>query len=129
MIWIFNQAGYEVIVPEQFVCCGLPLVSNGFMKDAAKNAASNVSVIKEYQEKGIPIVTGCPLVAGLCIPKFFIQVGIYLNTSAKNPPWLNTQSRSLPPFFSVYSHLATILRVEIDTPCGQDISQFLQFAQ
>ena len=60
MIWIFNQAGYEVIVPEQFVCCGLPLVSNGFMKDAAKNAASNVSVIKEYQEKGIPIVTGCP---------------------------------------------------------------------
>ena len=60
MIWIFNQAGYEVIVPEQFACCGLPLVSNGFMKDAAKNAAKNVAVIKEYQKKGIPVVTGCP---------------------------------------------------------------------
>ena len=60
MIWIFNQAGYEVIVPEKFVCCGLPLVSNGFKKDAAKNAKINVSIIKEYKEKNIPIVTGCP---------------------------------------------------------------------
>lgn len=77
MIWIFNQAGYEVIVPEQFVCCGLPLVSNGFMKDAAKNAASNVSVIKEYQEKGIPIVTGCPSCALMFkkdVPEMFPEV-------------------------------------------------------
>ncbi len=77
MIWIFNQAGYEVIVPEKFVCCGLPLVSNGFIKDAAKNAAKNVSVIKEYKEKGIPIVTGCPSCALMFkkdVPEMFPDV-------------------------------------------------------
>lgn len=77
MIWIFNQAGYEVIVPEQFACCGLPLVSNGFMKDAAKNAAKNVAVIKEYQEKGIPVVTGCPSCALMFkkdVPEMFPEV-------------------------------------------------------
>lgn len=36
MIWMFNKAGYEVIVPEKFVCCGLPLVSNGFKKRCSK---------------------------------------------------------------------------------------------
>ena len=77
MMWIFNQAGYEVIVPEKFVCCGLPLVSNGFIKDAAKNAAKNVSVIKEYKEKGIPIVTGCPSCALMFkkdVPEMFPDV-------------------------------------------------------
>ena len=77
MIWIFNQAGYEVIVPEKFVCCGLPLVSNGFIKDAAKNAAKNVAVIKEYKEKGIPIVTGCPSCALMFkkdVPEMFPDV-------------------------------------------------------
>lgn len=60
IIWLFNQAGYEVIIPEKFNCCGLPLVSNGFMKDAKKNAYNNISIIKEYREKGIPIVATCP---------------------------------------------------------------------
>ncbi len=77
MVWIFNQAGYEVIVPEKFKCCGLPLVSNGFKKDAAKNAKVNVSIIKEYKDKNIPIVTGCPSCALMFkkdVPEMFNDV-------------------------------------------------------
>ena len=74
MIWILNQAGYEVIVPEEFCCCGLPLISNGFLKDAGKNAKINISVIKKYQDRGITIITGCPSCALMIkkdYPEFF----------------------------------------------------------
>lgn len=60
MVWILNQAGYEVIVPKEFCCCGLPLASNGFMNDARKNAKINVETIMKYKKQGIPVVTGCP---------------------------------------------------------------------
>lgn len=30
MVWALNRAGYEVIVPDDFVCCGLPMIANGF---------------------------------------------------------------------------------------------------
>lgn len=74
VIWIFNRAGYEVIVPDEFCCCGLPLVSNGFMDDAAKNAKINTAVINKYKEQGIPVVTSCPSCALMFkkdVPEFF----------------------------------------------------------
>lgn len=60
IVWVLNKAGYEVIVPKEFSCCGLPTVSNGFIDDARKGAVKNVATINKYNEQNIPIVTGCP---------------------------------------------------------------------
>lgn len=74
MVWILNQCGYKVIVPDDFVCCGLPMVSNGFFEDARKNAKINVKAIKKYSDMNIPIITGCPSCALMFkkdIPEYF----------------------------------------------------------
>ncbi len=74
IIWILNKAGYKVVVPSEFGCCGLPAVSNGFIDDAKQNALSNLKAIKKYSEQGVPIVTGCPscsLMLKKDLPEYF----------------------------------------------------------
>lgn len=74
MVWAFNKAGYEVISPDGFECCGLPMIANGFWEDGKKRARKNLSVLAEWREKGIQAVTGCPscaLVFRHDIPDFF----------------------------------------------------------
>lgn len=60
MLWALNRAGYEVIVPDEFVCCGLPMVANGFWQDARANAERNLAALARWREQGIPVITGCP---------------------------------------------------------------------
>lgn len=77
MVWILNQCGYKVIVPDDFVCCGLPMVSNGFFEDGRKSAKINVSAIKKYSDMGIPVITGCPSCALMFkkdIPEYFPEL-------------------------------------------------------
>lgn len=50
---------YEVIVEEEFVCCGSPLVVNGFLDEAEENARKNTAVMKKWIDKGYPIITCC----------------------------------------------------------------------
>lgn len=77
IIWMLNRAGYKVIVPDDFRCCGLPMVSNGFFEDARKNAKINVTAIKKYTDMGIPVITGCPSCALMFkkdIPDYFPEL-------------------------------------------------------
>lgn len=60
LVWVLNQAGYHVIVPEEFVCCGLPMVANGFWDDARANAKKNIAELQRWRKEGIPVITGCP---------------------------------------------------------------------
>lgn len=74
MLWTLNRAGYEVIVPDEFVCCGLPMVANGFWQDARANAERNLATLARWREQGIPIITGCPSCALMFkteLPEFF----------------------------------------------------------
>ncbi len=74
MVWVLNKAGYEVIVPENISCCGLPMVANGFWEHAEQGAEKNAQALSSWQEKGIPIVTGCPscsLMFNGDIPQYF----------------------------------------------------------
>lgn len=50
---------YEVIVDEDFVCCGSPLIVNGFFDEAKQNVRRNTEVLKKQIELGYPIITGC----------------------------------------------------------------------
>lgn len=60
MVWAFNRAGYKVVSPEGFVCCGLPMVANGFWEDAKGRARKNLMELKKWENSGAVAVTGCP---------------------------------------------------------------------
>ena len=60
LIWLLRKAGYKVIVPQDFVCCGLPLISNGFGQDAKQNASQNAKIIAKLNQKELPVLTACP---------------------------------------------------------------------
>lgn len=77
MLWLLEKAGYEVIVPDNFVCCGLPMVANGFWDDAHANAARNSKSIAQYASHNTPVITGCPscaLMFNADIPEYFPDI-------------------------------------------------------
>ena len=60
MVAVLNRAGYRVVLPEGFTCCGLPLVANGYWEEARRNAATNMREFATLQKKNLAVVTGCP---------------------------------------------------------------------
>ncbi|GAB5047057.1 hypothetical protein TdN_14490 [Thermodesulfovibrio sp. TK110] len=60
LIYILNWLNYEVIVPKQH-CCGAPLLSAGFEKEAKKLAIKNLKIYKSFNIDGI--ITPCPTCA------------------------------------------------------------------
>lgn len=60
MVWAFNRAGYNVASSDDFECCGLPMIANGFWEDGKKRARANLKVLAKWREEGIQAITGCP---------------------------------------------------------------------
>ena len=74
MVWALNRAGYDVIVPDELVCCGLPLVANGFWQHARANAEHNLRALAQWRDQGLPVITGCPSCALMFrtdLPEYF----------------------------------------------------------
>lgn len=74
LVWLLNRAGYEVIIPKEFSCCGLPMIANGFANDAKANAKRNLRAMRRMQEQGIPVISSCPscvLMLNQDVPEFF----------------------------------------------------------
>ena len=59
LVEVFQKNNIEVIVDEDFVCCGSPLVTGGYLDEAKQNADKNLSIIKKWTEKGYPVITAC----------------------------------------------------------------------
>lgn len=57
---VLQKAGYTVIVPEAFECCGLPLVAGGYAEDAVDKARVNSMELDIWAKRGIPVLTACP---------------------------------------------------------------------
>jgi Fe-S oxidoreductase len=55
---LLEAAGYEVILAEDRVCCGRPMISKGLLREAKANAEHNIKVLAPYAERGVPII-GC----------------------------------------------------------------------
>jgi Fe-S oxidoreductase len=54
---LLEAAGQRVVLANA-MCCGRPMLSKGFMAEAAANARYNVDLLHAYADQGIPIV-GC----------------------------------------------------------------------
>jgi FAD/FMN-containing dehydrogenase/Fe-S oxidoreductase len=53
---ILERAGFNVVLAAGKVCCGRPLISKGFLRQAKVNARKNVDVLAPYAGKGWPII-------------------------------------------------------------------------
>ncbi len=53
---LLERAGYEVVLVENKVCCGRPLISKGFLEQARSHAQANIAALLPYVERGVPIV-------------------------------------------------------------------------
>lgn len=58
VVQILERNGYEVIVPQQN-CCGLPLVTNGYLEEAKKQGQNNLTSIMQYVNKGYKVIASC----------------------------------------------------------------------
>lgn len=52
---LFAAAGARVTVP-RIACCGRPMLSEGLVEEARRNAIHNVNVLYPFVERGLPIV-------------------------------------------------------------------------
>ncbi|MDM8528405.1 anaerobic glycerol-3-phosphate dehydrogenase subunit C [Anaerolineales bacterium HSG24] len=55
-IAVLEHNGYEVIVPKDQVCCGLPMLSNAEFDAARQNARTNINSLVRYARAGHKIV-------------------------------------------------------------------------
>lgn len=51
LVKVYQKNKIEVIVDEEFVCCGSPMVAGGYLDDAKVNAEKNVSRFKYWTDK------------------------------------------------------------------------------
>ncbi len=59
IVEILEKNGFQVILPQQ-ECCGLPLISNGFFRLAARLGEKNLKVFQKTVEEGVDIVFSSP---------------------------------------------------------------------
>ncbi|HSP34307.1 MAG TPA: FAD-linked oxidase C-terminal domain-containing protein [Thermoanaerobaculia bacterium] len=53
---VLERAGYEVIVPQQSLCCGRPLYDWGFLGAAKRLLRQTLTALGPYLEAGLPVV-------------------------------------------------------------------------
>ena len=53
---LLESAGFEVVLTQRRLCCGRPLVSKGFVREARDRAGDNLRELVEYCDRGWPIV-------------------------------------------------------------------------
>jgi Fe-S oxidoreductase len=53
---VLEAAGYEVVVPEETVCCGLTWISTGQLGIAKRVARRSLNVLVPYLREGLPVV-------------------------------------------------------------------------
>ena len=58
MVRVFEQFGYEVVVPEQG-CSGTPMFANGMLDDARRDAEVNISSLSDLVDQGYDAIASC----------------------------------------------------------------------
>ena len=53
---VLEDAGFEVLLPQKRVCCGLTAISTGQLPLARRVARRSLAVLEPYLEQGIPVI-------------------------------------------------------------------------
>lgn len=59
LVKVLNANNIEVLVDEDFVCCGSPLVVGGYLGEAKENARKNTGLMSKWRKQGYPVITAC----------------------------------------------------------------------
>jgi len=59
LVRVMERNGIQVL-PGDFQCCGLPLISGGMPHQAQKLARNNLHKLQEHLDRGYPVITSCP---------------------------------------------------------------------
>lgn len=72
LVKILQANGIEVIVP-YVVCCGTPVVSNGYLDAAREKAIHNITELAKWAKEGYPILTCCTS-CGLMLKQEYLEL-------------------------------------------------------
>jgi len=59
-VQVLERNGYNVIVPEEFTCCGMPNLDGGDIEAARAKMRANVDILAPYVERGLRVVVPGP---------------------------------------------------------------------
>lgn len=59
LVHVFNHNNIEVLIDDNFVCCGSPMISAGYIDKVQHNADINSKILASYAKQGIDIITTC----------------------------------------------------------------------
>ncbi|MDT8902466.1 anaerobic glycerol-3-phosphate dehydrogenase subunit C [Anaeroselena agilis] len=59
LIAVLQANRYEVLVPPGLACCGVPLVTGGYLEEGGKAARRNLAVLADHVRRGVPVLTAC----------------------------------------------------------------------
>ncbi len=69
-VQVLEAAGFEVRLAER-VCCGRPMLSQGLVEDARRNAVKNVDLLYPLAAQGLPILVCEPSCASAFHEEYF----------------------------------------------------------
>lgn len=69
---VMEYNGIEVAIPRQ-KCCGIPMLANGRMKQAKKNANDNIESLLAYTRRGYDVVATCTS-CSLALKKEYLSI-------------------------------------------------------
>ncbi len=55
-VGLLESIGFDVEIVEHKKCCGKPMISQGMLESARKNALENLSALSYFLDRGIPII-------------------------------------------------------------------------
>ncbi len=109
-IKLIEAAGYRTICPT-LTCCGRPLISKGFLAEAAENAKFNIEKLTPFAERGLPILSSEPS----CLSTYLDEYPQFVKTQAAKIVARQIQS--------VETFLATCCRKDPERLKFRDISR------
>ncbi len=59
LLAVYRHNDVEVAVDDKFVCCGSPMIAEGYLDEAKAKARKNVQLLNQWVDKGYDIITAC----------------------------------------------------------------------
>lgn len=59
LVKVYHHNNIEVAIDKNFICCGSPMVADGYLDEAYNHAKHNIALLKQWVDKGYDIITAC----------------------------------------------------------------------
>ncbi|MBN2790022.1 MAG: (Fe-S)-binding protein [Candidatus Delongbacteria bacterium] len=101
LIGILRRNGIEVLIPENQVCCGSPLLDNGSIKLAKNNALKNLNIFNNLKDVSA-IITQCSNCTEMLNNQYrnFLEVGNFKIPVMNSIEFIRKENIPLSPRFS-----------------------------